>query len=273
MDFSFWKKLLHVTVVILCGLSVVTGLSSCEEDFDPWEIATLEMRGSQEVNIPNNGSAFTIDINSNTKWTIQAPEWITVDKICGEGKATINATVPENKNQFQRSGFIIITAESDDKKDNVAGHKTLNIFVEQAPAIIINIINSNVERIQDKDYVVSNGTKYFYHTYKATIKYEIETNLTDEELAEIVKNPYMSIDISQRWSFSVPGSSYTFNDYITIENIPFTNGTHTVISETENMRWGNYAVSANVKLCWTESSSGNKVTGINYDFDVNDTRN
>ena len=62
MDFSFWKKLLHVTVVILCGLSVVTGLSSCEEDFDPWEIATLEMRGSQEVNIPNINNYHVLNV-------------------------------------------------------------------------------------------------------------------------------------------------------------------------------------------------------------------
>lgn len=271
------KKLLRAAVAMLCCLATVTSLNSCNEDFVPWDIVTLEVGNSQESSISHNGATFTIDVNSNTKWSVKAPEWITVDKTSGEGKNTINVTVPENKKNYRRTGTIEITAGSDNAEYNVAGHKTLNITVTQDPAIIIKITAAKVERIQDGTYIITDNIithkpeKYFYHRYKATIEYEIDTNLTEEEIAEIMKTPYMYITLNQKWSFYVPGGNYTFYDYIKIEDLPMTRGTHTVTGETEENKWGNHVESITVEIRRIDTYGDMQIV-VNNDFDVNDSR-
>lgn len=254
---------------MFCCLISIVGLSSCEEELDPWDIVTLEVASSQEANISHDTNTFTINVNSNTKWNVEAPEWMTVDKTSGEGKATINVTVAENKNCYKRSGTIKITAKSDDGKDNVAGHKTLSVQVTQDAAIISNIIGTEVEIIQDGDYIITDDKKKFYYTrYKATIEYEVDTNLTEDEIAEIIKDPYMNITLNKKWLPSASNSNNTFRDYITIEDLPITCGTHTVTGETKSGDWGMYVENGTVKIYWT--LYGNKQTAINFEFDVND---
>lgn len=267
------KKLSRTAVAMLCCLAALTVLSSCDKDLDPWEIVSLEVESSsQDATISHDGGTFTIDVNSNTKWSVKAPEWVTVDKTSGEGKATINVTVDENKNYNKRTGLIQIVAQSDDVKDNVAGSKLLSVTITQDPAIIINITRTEVENIQDGDYIVTDDNKKFYYTrYKTTIEYEVDTNLTDAEIAELMTDPYMVITLNKKWLPSASGSNYTFQDYITINDLPMTRGTHTVTGETEQSDWGQYVTSGVAKIWWTDSY-GNRQTAINYEFDVNDPR-
>lgn len=257
---------------MLCCLATVTSLNSCNEDFVPWDIVTLEVGNSQESSISHNGATFTIDVNSNTKWSVKAPEWITVDKTSGEGKSTITVTVAENKKNYRRTGTIEITAGSDNAEYNVAGHKTLNITVTQDPAFIINITNAKVENIQNGNYIITDDKDKFYYTrFKVTINYNIDTNLTDDEIAEFMKGPYMIITLNKKWLPNASSSSQIFNDNITIEDLPMTRGTHTVTGETTSSTWGQYVSSGTVRI-WQTDSYGNRQIVVNYNFDVNDSR-
>lgn|GEM_PF-5499552 len=273
MEFYSKKKLSRTTVAMLCCLAALTGLSSCDKDLDPWEIVSLEVESSsQDATISHDGGTFTIDVNSNTKWTVEAPEWITVDKTSGEGKATINVNVAENKSNNSRQGELTITAKSDNAESNIIGQKTSTITVTQDQGIIIKMISSKIERIQYDDYEIAstNNKPYYYHRYKATIQYEIKTSLTDAELAEIAKDPYILVNLDEWMSYLPINNNKYINESITIKDIPFTRGTHTVTGETEERRWGNTIRYANVKLYWTDSSN-DKQTAFDYTFDPEDS--
>lgn len=254
---------------------VIAGLSSCEKDLDPWNIVALEVESTPESNIPYDGSTFSIKVSSNTTWNVEVPDWITIDRYSGEGEGTFNATVTSNNNFNRRSGYIKIKAGGDEPKNNVAGHKTSTLLITQEgkqETIKINILDTKIERIQDGSYIITtNKEKYFYHKYKATIVYEVESKLSNEEIAEIAKDPYMSITLRQKWSFSVPGGTNTFYDYITIQNLTVTRGRHTVTGETEELKWGNHVESAKLNVYWTLPSEM-KYTATELEFNVTDSR-
>lgn len=257
----------------MCVLGMTCGFTSCEEELDPWEIVSLEASCSQEELLPYNGGTFTVSVDANTDWTVTVPEWMTVDKASGTGPSTVSVTVDENSDYEARRGMVQITAGTTEPTGNVAGVETRTFAISQQPrqgAINFNVIEAKVERIQDDRYVItSDYSKYYWHRYKATITYEVSSDLTDAEIAEIAGEPLLNVELNERYYYD----GMTWHEYMGAYDIPITRGRHTVTCEQpeEDEGWGYYVESVTITPYWT-LPTGERFKGDDFNFEVNDSR-
>lgn len=282
MNKTIKRKWVQAAVAVMCVLGMTCGFTSCEEELDPWEIVSLEASCSQEELLPYDGGTFTVSVDANTDWTVTVPEWMTVDKASGTGPSTVSVTVDENSDYEARRGMVQITAGTTEPTGDVAGIKTTTFAVSQQPrqgAINFNVIEAKVERVFDDGYVTSESGTYERHHYKVAVTYEISSNLTEAEIAEMMKEPGIYVTLNQKFSFNqTPGDplkDYVFHDYIYITGISITPGRHTVtgeqVVEYGDTTWGHFVESVNVVPYWT-LPTGENFNGTMFTFEVNDSR-
>ena len=267
------KNLTHAAVAALCALVAAGGFASCDEELEPWETVSLEASCSQEEMLPYDGGTFTVNIDANTDWTMTVPEWMTADKTSGSGPGTVSVTAGENSDYEARTGMVQVTAGTTEPTGGVAGVKTTTFAVSQQSrqgAVNFNVIEAKVERIQDGRYVIADGKyKYYWHRYKATITYEVSSDLTDAEIAEIAGDPRLSVKLNERYNYN--GTAW--HEYIAAYDIPVTRGRHTVTCEQpeEDESWGRYVESVTITPYWTLPTGG-QFKGDEFNFEVNDSR-
>ncbi len=276
------KNLTHTAVAALCALVAAGGFASCDEDLDPWKIVSLEASCSQEEMLPYDGGTFTVSVDANTDWTVTVPEWMTADKTSGSGPGTVSVTAGENSDYEARTGMVQVTAGTTEPAGGVAGVKTTAFAVSQQSrqgAINFNVIEAKVERVFDDGYVTSESGTYERHHYKVAVTYEISTNLTEAEIAEMMKEPGIYVTLNQKFTFNqIPGDplkDYVFHDHIYITDISITPGRHTVtgeqVVEYGDTTWGHFVESVNVIPHWT-LPTGENFNGTMFTFEVNDSR-
>lgn len=206
MKKMIFKKFRWLNIIMLAQAAVC--LSSCNENLDPWEILAFEtsntLTESNEVDC--NGSSFTVSIKSNSDWTIKAPDWITADKMEGNGDAVVNFVVAKNETLRYREGEVEITAGSIGES-NVVGHGTDVIDVKQK------------SKSQDTDIQVTSAeftynvlsrftyrSNYYYkYSRSINVSFTINSELADDELANYADSAYLVV-VSR-------GYSYKYNSY------------------------------------------------------------
>lgn len=209
-------------------------LSSCsEEEFDKWEVIRAESVCSiaDGSTISYEATVFWVDIKSNGSWTVSLPSWMSTDRTEGIGDARLPVKIATNETNKQRTGTVKVTSgNATEPLENVVGSAVFSTkIIQQAKyqAVDIKVTSANVVR---KGYNYNSIGKYYdYCIYSISITYDIESDLSDEEIAEVIRGLSMKIKMSgtrPATSITDPGY-YTYNVY-TSESLPITRGTHTV---------------------------------------------
>lgn len=189
---NYRLRLLSIALA-LCAL-LPGSLTSCSEDFDPWQLVKLELSTDLEKNevIGYKGKTFDLMIQTETDWTISTPDWMTVDKTQGTGNETVRVTVAQTDQGRERTGTINVRAASAQENSNFVGTKQEKISIKQeslSKAVNFIITKAEVKKYNTQKRYVS-GTSYNWSTHDITITYRIESELSDTELAEMVGNPH-----------------------------------------------------------------------------------
>lgn len=99
----FWKLM---TIVMVAMLSV--GVTSCGSDDDEPDEITVSM---PSVNISESGGSQSIQVLSNTKWTVSgAQSWLTVSPMQGSGNGAITINASANTDNNSRTCTLYINA-------------------------------------------------------------------------------------------------------------------------------------------------------------------
>lgn len=218
MNKTIKRKWVQAAVAVMCVLGMTCGFTSCEEELDPWVPVELEAECQQEEAMPYNGGTFSINVNSNTAWTVTASDWITVDRTSGTGQGTINVTVEENTGDNRRSGSIRITAGGSEPDGDIAGQTSQSFNITQEYMVDAVEITDVLPTISREP---SSTTRDGYHYY-GSVTYTVNTTLTDEEISNFFTNSKLLLFLYAR-----RGDGYSSGGYA-IESIPLTNGIHTI---------------------------------------------
>ena len=103
------KKFLWSAMAIMMVSALSIGFTSCGDDDDPDEVSV----GSPMVNLERLGGTQSIQILSNTNWTVSgAQSWLMVSPMSGSKNGTITITANENTERSSRSCTLFISAGS-----------------------------------------------------------------------------------------------------------------------------------------------------------------
>ncbi len=108
-----WKAFYFVTI---CFVQLFI-FSSCEDNGAKTKEVEVDDDVTLDVSFPDiipfEGGEFSLDITTTVKWTILSPaeEWITLDKLSGEGNDVVTVTVEAND---WESRECVITVSTDD---------------------------------------------------------------------------------------------------------------------------------------------------------------
>ena len=182
--------------VLLAALATA-GLSSCSgDDLDPWEMARMELsQAGSTSHFDYSGGSLTLNVKSNTDWTVAVPDWVEVDKASGTGDATLTFNVLENLTTDDRSGTIAVTARQQ-SQSTVAGRAQQVVSVSQTS--ILDHIAGSIE-VTDVKYTkeITRHASYIYYDYAYcdhTITFNVSSPFSDEELSQYVKNGRVYVD-------------------------------------------------------------------------------
>lgn len=201
----------------LCACAVASGLCSCDEELEPWVVASLELsQGDEQHLFYHNGGSFTLGIKANTDWTVTAPSWIELDKTSGTGDATLTCNVLENLTASNRSGTINVVA-CQQSPSTVAGISQKSWSVSQTSEMgsYVDAFANNTT-ISDLSYT----KEVTYHGYMApdhyyyvdhTITFTLASPLSDEELGQYVSRGavFYAGFTAQQASFEVKNGTIT----------------------------------------------------------------
>ena len=103
------KKFLWSAMAILMVSALNVGFTSCGDDDDPDEVSV----STPMVSIGNSGGSQTIQIMSNTGWTISgAQPWLMVSPMQGSHNGAITITANENTDENSRTCTLFVQAGS-----------------------------------------------------------------------------------------------------------------------------------------------------------------
>lgn len=225
---------------------------SCDEEWDRWEMTTMEINSSiedDEADIPYNPMTIQLDIVSNNEWSVIVPDWMSVDQASGKDSAQIQVSISENSTKKDRTGNIVVRAGNRETNGNVVGEITKSIKINQKSkyrSIELNIVSVEITK----------KIKNFYNSdYDGTITYEIKSDLGDTEIAGFVQNPMLYIEArGVRGDYPEPLLVVSETWKINLQDI--TKGQHTITfhkgSQYSELREANiyieYQVSQNDKI-------------------------
>lgn len=238
-------------------------LSSCSEDeLDKWEIIQAESVCSiaDGTTIPYMATEFFVDIKSNSNWSVSLPRWMSADRTQGSGDARLPIKISANEESGQRTGTVQVTyGNAKEPFGNVVGGAAFSTkIIQQAKhqAINIKVISASIDRTGYEPYY-NRGYKYYKrYGYLATVTYEVESEFSDEEIAELIRDfrmcfrmrgrthdPYMS----NVWEGEMVDVDVDM-DLLGYDPLPVTRGMHTVeISEFSYYEWK--GVFSSAKVC------------------------
>lgn len=177
-------------LLLFFAVATIFGLTACSSDeYSPWEMLSTELTSSfpeQTEAIACEGGTFTMNLNTNSSWTIEAPNWISIDKVSGRGNAIVNVNVSKNEITKRRTGTIV-TNFFGSEEEGIAGKEIKEIMVNQQASyetIKIKILNDSLFEHRWFD-----GRNYKYkYDYGYHFEYEVETSLSDTELESLTHN-------------------------------------------------------------------------------------
>lgn len=186
-------------MIMAAAMSV--GLSSCvDDDEDEKDEVTVNLRS---VNFTDDGGSQSIQVTSNTKWTISGnPSWLTVAPVQGSNNGAFTLTASANTDKSSRNCVIYINAGSasdyitvnqsgkvPETKITITNNSTYTLY-----RFRVIFINSRLETLTDRDFgTLDPGT---------TITADIPTSATEFYMAEYFNN---------RWYFS-PNYDVTYTN-------------------------------------------------------------
>ncbi len=109
MQQSFWKRMLLAVFLLTFGAA----FSACSDD-DTDDPAVPEIKVTESLAFDcgeTQTKELEIVLNEPFDWTIEAEEWIGLDRRSGKGSATVKVTVEANPEA--RTGTIVVTAHGD----------------------------------------------------------------------------------------------------------------------------------------------------------------
>lgn len=175
--------------VIMVGMLSV-GLSSCGSDSDPDSVSV----SMPSVNFDENGGSQSIQVMSNTKWTVSGnPGWLTVSPMQGSNNGVFSLTATANTEKSSRNCVLYISAGDASTMVNVnQSGKTqptsvsiTNNSTYTLNRFTVHFVNSKYEELSSRDF----GTLY----PNSSITAEIPTGATEY---------YMATYLGSRWYFS-----------------------------------------------------------------------
>lgn len=182
-------RLQVAAAVVMAGL-----MASCSEDMEPWEAATLAVEGYLP-SFPAEGGSSTWDIETNTVWRIDAPEWVTVEPASGEGNATVTLTVQPNvpitsEDNSRRERVVLVAGyeNGEGQVGNIAGCWTHEAQVSQAGAFedfVCNVGNAAFTRTTEEVWDEEQQQNVRHDSYNGVATYTIDSWLSNEQLASI----------------------------------------------------------------------------------------
>lgn len=155
------KKFLWSALAIMMVSALSIGFTSCGDDPDPDEVAV----STPMVSIGNSGGSQTIQIMSNTGWTISgAQPWLMVSPMQGSHNGAITITANENTDENSRTCTLFVQA----------GSASATIQVTQSP----NTPHSLADTVKGT-YAgrLMNGTEIVQDAYIVTINKLTDTTV------------------------------------------------------------------------------------------------
>ena len=134
---------------------------SCTKQQPPF----LEI-SSDSFSLSGEPQTFTLDISSNSSWTVKTPGWITADQLAGEGSSQIHLFIQESLFD-SKEGIIYLTG---------GDHKTLSIHVEQSP---VYLVSENPILVYS-----AKGYSDLIEVYADTCSVNVNTNIIDKKYEE-----------------------------------------------------------------------------------------
>lgn len=176
-------------MLMVATLSV--GLSSCKDDKDDPDSVSVSM---PSVNFSESGGSQSIQVTSNTKWTVSGnPSWLTVAPTQGTKNGAFSLTATANQDKTSRNCVLYISAG--DASATVSVNQSSH--VQETKVTITNnstytlyrfrvvFLNSRMEELTDRDFgTLDPGT---------TISADIPTSATEF---------YMATYLNSTWYFS-----------------------------------------------------------------------
>lgn len=174
---------------MMVGLLSV-GFVSCGDDDDPDEVSV----SMSSVNFGENGGSQSIQVTSNTKWTVNGnPGWLTVSPMQGTKNGALYLTANANSDKNNRNCVLYINAGSastmvtvnqsgkvPETKITITNNSTYSLY-----RFRVVFINSRLEELTDRDFgTLDPGT---------TITADIPTSATEF---------YMATYSNYKWFFS-----------------------------------------------------------------------
>lgn len=178
--------------VKLCGWPVVGIFAAvallaagCEE-MDDWELASVRVSSPDVgttgyVELPYHEGSFTVNVESNTDWTANAPDWMTVTPSSGTGNATLTVSYQMTDEYTSRRNTVrVVAGRQGEPLGNVVDTNTGSVTVRQEG--LTDVATFRVYRADITQTVWwEDGDDY--SNYDGTISYRINANISDEELA------------------------------------------------------------------------------------------
>lgn len=206
------------SLIAMMGV-VLVFLASCgDKELDKWELVQLQTNHTA-TDGTYKAATTTVDIETNSAWSISLPDWMHTDRTEGFGNAQVQVNIDVNEGPA-RSDAITITAGSEDGAGNVAGFARSAIGISQATkasAVKFEITAAEISRtFHERKY---EGRYYTdYYKYGGTITYTITSDMSDSEISELISKLYLKLELSQSYWLGTKQ----------LPSLSLANGTHTV---------------------------------------------
>ena len=177
---------------MMVGLLSV-GFVSCGDDDDPDEISV----SMPSVNFGENGGSQSIQVTSNTKWTVSGnPGWLTVAPVQGSNNGAFTLTANANTEESSRNCVLYINAGNASTTVSVSqsGHiKETKVTITNNSSytlqrFTVHFVNSRMEELSTRDF----GSLY----PGGRIEADIPTGATEYYMATYASRWYFSANYS-----------------------------------------------------------------------------
>lgn len=178
--------------VKLCGWPVagifaaVALLAAGCEEMDDWELASVRVSSPDVgttgyVELPYHEGSFTVNVESNTDWTANAPDWMTVTPSSGTGNATLTVTYQMTDEYTSRRNTVsVVAGRQGEPLGNVVDTNTGSVTIRQEG--LEDVATFRVSGV-DITHTIWRENGEMYSDYDGTIEYQISADVSDEALA------------------------------------------------------------------------------------------
>lgn len=99
-----------IVLLALLGLIGIVTFVSCNKDEDGKAMITVNGEASALLKMAVSGDAQTVTVNGVEAWSAEASEWITIDRVNGEGNRDVEVTITVEANEGEeRLGSVVFS--------------------------------------------------------------------------------------------------------------------------------------------------------------------